>query len=130
MSSSSSSQRKHRLARALPRRLSWSKVSTLPQDASQAKKRDTERGWLLGRLSISLRVAGLRLFAALCLVSLYITFLCSACLRECASGWKGSKGSFSGGERSRKENFFSELGYSLLIKEQRWYRFKEFFKVE
>ena len=60
-------------------------------------KRDTGRGWLLGRLSISLRVVGSRLFVAFCPVSQYITFLCSVCLRKCVSDWKGFKGSFSGG---------------------------------
>ena len=35
--SSSSSQRKHLFARVIPLHLSWSRVSTLPQDASHAK---------------------------------------------------------------------------------------------
>ena len=60
-------------------------------------KRDAKRGWLFGRLSIFLRAAGSRLFAVPCLVSLYIIFLFSICLRKCAPDWKGFKDSSFGG---------------------------------
>ena len=48
-------------------------------------KKDTRRGWLLGRLSISPRVGGLRFFVVFCPVSQFITYLCFECLRKCAS---------------------------------------------